>query len=205
MEGLNVEWCIQRWPKKNPHVLGGWTEGESIWQEAQDHPSMMKLLKKQYRKESMPKKKSYLYLTLSPDKFLRNLEPTPENIDNLNRWCEKWFNQDKKFYNQFAWVIESGSHGDHLHVHAVMEMKNSKHHARNLKDFWAKYFPNNQLLTKKNLSSRDNSRGEYCYLQFDKEDILQDKLEYFENEKKGTHENQIDLGLRGCRGFLTDI
>lgn len=193
-------WCKQISMRNEYH-----TYLDMIDDVSKNHPNVWAKWKKNFKKSNQPQKKSYLYLTLSPDKFLRNLEPTPENIDNLNRWCEKWFNQDKKFYNQFAWVIESGSHGDHLHVHAVMEMKNSKHHARNLKDFWAKYFPNNQLLTKKNLSSRDNSRGEYCYLQFDKEDILQDKLEYFENEKKGTHENQIDLGLRGCRGFLTDI
>lgn len=168
-------------------------------------PKLYNKYRNEFLKSKRPQKKSYLYLTLSPDKYLRNLEPTDSNIENLNKWCDKWFNQDKKFYNQFAWVIESGSHEDHLHVHAVMEMKSSKHHARNLKEFWKKYFPNNQLLTKKNLSSKDSSRGEYCYLQFDRDDILTDKLEYFENEKKGTHENLKDLGLRGSRGFLTDI
>lgn len=204
MEGLNENWCIQRWPTENPYVLGGWTEGQTIWQEALDHPSMMKLLKKQYRRETMPEKKSYLYLTLSPDKFLRNLNRTDENLKNLNTWCEKWFNQDKKFYNSFAWVIESGSHGDHLHVHAVCEMKSSHKHAEKLKAFWAKYFPNNQLLTTKCLSSKSHTTGEYCYLRFDSQQILEDKLEYFQNEKKGTHENLHDEGLRGSRGFLTD-
>jgi hypothetical protein len=173
-----------------------------VWEEANNMPSQMKLLKKQFKKETKIKKASYLYLTLSPDKFLRNLEPTPENINNLKIWCEKWFDQDKKFYTNYAWVIESGSNNDHLHVHAVMEMKTGDHHARTLKRFWAKYFPNNQLLTTLDLNSKSGKRGEYCKLQFDSEEILADKLEYFDNEKKGTHSNQINLGLRGCRGFL---
>ena len=145
-------------------------------------------------------KKSYIYLTLSPDKFLRNLPVNDENISNLHQWCKKWFDCDKQYYRDYAWVIESGSNNDHLHVHAVCEMKNSLKHAFRLKAFWKKYFPNNQLLI-----SNKKSGNEYHSLRFDTEEILQDKLEYFENEKKGTHENLVDLGLRGSRGFLTDI
>jgi len=195
MEGLNA-WIFKN---KSAHM--------ELFHNDIDHmiicePNIYKKWEKEFLKSTRPKKKSYLYLTLSPDKFLRNLEPTQSNIENLNKWCEKWFNQDKIFYNQFAWVIESGSNHDHLHVHAVMEMKQSNHHARNLKRFWATYFPNNQLLTTLDLNSKSTKRGEYCKLQFDSEEILQEKLEYFVNEKKGTHSNQIDLGLRDSRGFL---
>lgn len=152
------------------------------------------------------KSNNYLYLTLSPDKILRNLERNETNLQNLKIWCEKWFEWcGKKYYNQYAWVIESGSKGDHLHVHAVCEMKSSHKHAEKLKLFWKKYFPNNQLLTTKNLSSKKSGRGEYCYLRFDDPCILKDKLDYFNNEKKGLHENLIDEGLRGSsEGFLTD-
>lgn len=150
-------------------------------------------------------KKNYLYITLSPDKKLRNLDRTPSNLENLTEWCEKWFHPSNKFYEKYSWVIESGSHGDHLHVHAVMEMKTSHKHAERLKNFWKKYFPNNQLLTTLNLSSKDKKkRGEYAYLRFDDEQILFQKIEYFINESKGDHENLIDEGLRGSHGFLTD-
>lgn len=211
MEGLNA-WIFKN---KSAHM--------ELFHNDIDHliicePNIYKKWEKDFVKSTRPQKKSYMYLTLSPDKYLRNLDPTPSNIENLNKWCEKWFNQDKRFYDQFAWVIESGSNHDHLHVHAVMDMKQSKHHARDLKRYWEKFFPNNQLLTTLNLETRykcercqqnicknPKHRGEYCYLQFNDEEILPDKLEYFVNEKKGTHSNQIDLGLRGCRGFLTDI
>ena len=147
-------------------------------------------------------KKNYLYLTLSPDKYLRNLDRTDENLKNLNLFCEKWFNQDKIYYEKFAWVIESGSNGDHLHVHCVCEMKTSHKHARKLKAYWAKWFPNNQLMTSISLNGKTKGRGEYCWFTFDKQEILEDKLEYFKNESKGTHSNLIDEGLRGLRGFL---
>lgn len=147
----------------------------------------------------------YLYLTLSPDKFLRNLDNTKENRDELTKWCKNWFEYNRKLYGKYCWVIECGSKGDHLHVHAVVELLSSIKHARDLKRSWAKHFPKNQLLTSVNLQSKnDKKRGEYAYLQFDDINILQDKLDYFENEKKGSHENLEDLNLRGSRGFLTD-
>ena len=43
------------------------------------------------------KLKSYLYLTLSPDKILRNMDNTPENCAALNTWCKNWFANNPKF------------------------------------------------------------------------------------------------------------
>lgn len=161
-------------------------------------------------------KKKFLYLTLSPDKKIRNLNRTETNLHALEEFCEKWFNEDKKYYNAFEWVIESGSKGDHLHIHALCDMKTTHKHAERLKKFWRKYFPNNQLLTTLNLASRykclkcskggcnnPKHRGEYCYLNIDDDTILQDKVDYFKNSEKGSHMNLIDEGLRGFRGGLT--
>lgn len=154
--------------------------------------------------KSLSVSKSYLYLTLSPDKLLRNMDNTPEMRNALHQWCKNWFEYNPKYYGNYAWCIECGSHGDHLHVHAVVELLNSHKHAEKLKNSWNKTFPKNQLLTTLNLSSKGNKRGEYAYLRFDDPIILQDKLDYFENEKKGSHENLEDLNLRGFRGFITD-
>lgn len=155
-------------------------------------------------KEKQQKTKNYLYLTLSPDKHLRNLFPTNENIKALETWAKEWFKWGlKKWYNGYIYTIESGSQHDHLHLHCIMELKSSHKHAELLKRSWARTFPNNQLLSTKNLSSLSNSRGEYCYLRFDDPEILQDKIAYFDNEKKGIHSNLIDLGLRGLGGSLT--
>lgn len=153
---------------------------------------------KKYKKKNMT---SYLYLTLSPDKFLRNLDNTEINRQELNKWATNWFQYNPRFYGKFAWCIECGSDGTHLHVHAVVELLNSHKHAEFLKKSWAKTFPNNQLLTSVNLQNRGKKRGEYAFLRFDKLNILQDKLDYFDNEKKGIHENMYDLNLRGSRGF----
>lgn len=145
---------------------------------------------------------SYLYLTLSPDKILRNLDVNDANIDNLKKWADNWFEHNPKYYGDYKWVIEGGSNNDHLHLHAVCEMKSSHKHAERLKASWKKYFPNNQLLTTLNLQNKQNGkRGEYAYLSFDKAEILKDKLDYFENEKKNLHENLVDLGVSGSRGF----
>lgn len=156
--------------------------------------------KRKYLKEKYDKK-SYLYLTLSPDKCLRNIDVTPENIQNMKQWADKWFEYNPKYYGNYKWVIEGGSQNDHLHLHAVCEMVGSHKHAERLKASWKKFFPNNQLLTTLNLQNRNGKRGEYCYLSFDSSEILKDKLDYFNNENKNLHENLVDLGVSGSRGF----
>lgn len=158
---------------------------------------------KNYEK-SLKSSTSYLYLTLSPDKLLRNLENTEHNRKSLYSWCKNWFEHNPKYYGDYCFVIESGSKGDHLHVHAVVELLTSHKHAEKLKTSWRKHFPNNQLLTTLNLSSKKKGRGEYAFLRFDDPEILKDKLDYFDNSKKGSHENLEDLNLGGSRGFLTD-
>jgi hypothetical protein len=218
MEDLNAWLDINKYQKdKGLNQLYNTVE-DMIDDVNNGYPHIWDRWMKEFKKSKRPKKASYLYLTLSPDKFLRNIEPTQSNIDNLHKWAHRWFECDKKYYKNFAWVIESGSKNDHLHLHAVMEMTGRDHHSRALKDFWKIFFPNNQLLTSVDLSIRykcpqcidkccknPKHRGEYAYLQFNTEEILKDKLEYFENEMKGTHANEKDLGCRGCRGFLTDI
>lgn len=156
--------------------------------------------KRKYLKEKY-NKKTYLYLTLSPDKYLRNIDVTPENIANMKKWADTWFEYNPKYYGDYKWVIEGGSDNTHLHLHAVAEMKSSHKHAERLKCSWKKYFPNNQLLTTLNLQNKNGKRGEYCYLSFDSPEILKDKLAYFNNETKNLHENLVDLKVSGSRGF----
>lgn len=161
-------------------------------------------LYKRFIKEKY-KKKSYLYLTLSPDKLLRNIECSKENLAELDRWAHNWFKFNKKHYGpDWCYVVEVGSNGDHAHIHALVEIINSHKHAEQLKASWKKTFPNNQLLTSKNLGIKNNSRGEYCYLRIDRQDILEDKLNYFINDYKATHVNLFDPGLTGSGGLFTD-
>ena len=154
-------------------------------------------------------REKYLFLTLSPDKISRNLLPTEANCRAVNEWTLRWLNNNVKFYGkdpEYKYILEGGSNNDHLHVHIVVKLYSSHKHAEKLKANWAKYFPNNQLLTSlfKNRKNPANKRGEYCSFSFDDPEVLQDKLDYLENELKGSHENEIDLGFGGQRGFITD-
>lgn len=172
-------------------------------------------LRRKANKYCNPPRRSFLWLTLSPDKFLRNMDNTPENLQALGSWCENWFSHNPKYYGSYSWVVENGSEGNHLHVHALLEMKSSHKHAEKLKQSWARHFPNHQLLTSVDATTEayhnGTKKGEYCYANFmedaidkDGKVILQDKLLYMENEKKGCHENLSDTGFRGSRGFLSD-
>lgn len=160
---------------------------------------------KHYIESSKKKGRNFLYLTLSPDKKLRNLLPTTENIKAVDTWARDWFEWGlKRWYKGYIYTIESGSQNDHLHMHIVVELKSSHKHAELLKRSWARSFPSNALVTTLNIGSKvAGARGEYAYLRFDDLDILQDKIDYFDNERKGCHSNLIDLGLRGSGGSLT--
>lgn len=164
---------------------------------------MYKVFYKKYCKDTAPVSTTWLWLTLSPDKLKRNIDNTPENREKLYNWCEKWFKFQLKFYGNYKWIIESGSKNDHLHVHFLGELKKSKNHADRLKKSWAKTFPSNKLLTTVNLVD-STKRGEYAYAVIKKKNIMLDKLDYFDNEKKGEHSNALDLGLEGSRGLLSD-
>lgn len=165
-------------------------------------------VKKKWIKSIKDKDRTFMWLTLSPDKFLRNLENNESNLNALGKWCENWFKYNPNMYNGYKYVLENGSAGDHLHVHAILDMKNSHKHAEKLKRSWARTFPNNQLLTTVNQLSKayksGSKKGEYCYASFTDPLILQDKLDYMENEKKGCHENLSDTGVRGSGGVLSD-
>ena len=131
----------------------------------------------------------YQFVTLSPDFNKRNIPYTAENIKALKEWCVKWFT-DKR-YSYYNYVVESGENEStpHLHVHALILLKHKKqgkNHSRDLRKFWAKYFPNSQLMGRDYLSK--NVSGQYFF----------DKLEYFNNAEKGSHENFCDLEIRGC-------
>lgn len=145
-----------------------------------------KWLQKQLRK--MNKDYSYIYLTLSPDHILRKIEYSPKNIKTLKEWCEKWFDPKRYIFSEY--VVESGENSEdpHLHVHALVRLrhtKSNKNHSRDLKKFWSKYFPKSQLI------------GSDYYSKNVSRKFFLDKLDYFKNAKKGSHENFVDLGISG--------
>lgn len=131
----------------------------------------------------------YQFITLSPDHIKRKIPYTDDNIKLLKEWCHKWFS-DKR-YAYYNYVVESGENEDdpHLHVHALILLKHKKqgkNHSRDLRNFWNKYFPSSKLVGNDYLSK--NVSGQYFF----------DKLDYFKNDEKGSHENFCDLEIRGC-------
>jgi len=159
---------------------------------------------KRFLKEVHPAE-CWLYLTLSPDKYKRNLDNNAANRELLNNWAVKWFGSSS-YYGDYKWVIEAGSKGNHLHLHAVCQMKSSKNHAERLKKSWARTFPKHQLLTTKNLCVKSKSRGEYAYATIKNRQIMHDKYEYISGNKSdellGDHSELHPVGLEGSRGAL---
>jgi len=141
-----------------------------------------------YKKFEKQGRKHWMYLTLSPDKFKRNLPMEAEK--DLKEWCIRWFERNSIFYDGGCYVVESGSEDDHLHVHAVLALRHSVKHADRLKKYWARWFPKSQLMTSLNLNSQGGKRGEYCYATFSDPTILEDKIKYFTNDYKLDHENK---------------
>lgn len=186
------------------------TKYEFILQGCFDYPlSVYPSVLNKYKKLGVKKDKSFMWLTLSPDKFQRNMDNNPQNLKALGDWCENWFKHNPSMYNGYKYVVENGSSGDHLHVHAIIDFKNSHKHAEKLKRSWNRCFPNHQLLTSVNQLTQayknGTKKGEYCYANFSDPLILQDKLDYLEDEKKGCHQNLSDTGVRGSGGVLSDI
>lgn len=146
-------------------------------------------------------KKNYLWLTLSPDKKLRNLLPTNEETNKLANWAKSWFEYAMgRWYNGYTFVLEGGVKDDHLHLHCVVDLKSSHNHADCLKRSWARTYPNNQLLTTVNLQHK-GKRGEYAYLRFDDTKILEDKMAYMKKTSEGDVEG-TDLGVHQSGGVF---
>lgn len=103
-------------------------------------------------------------------------------------------NINNKYFFKFAWCMESGKHEDkpNLHFHLLGHYNNNgskNFRGRVLINNWNKLYPDNPL---------EWTRGEHHGI--DRKDcntdiMIKDKLLYFHNESKGSHENFIDLNI----------
>lgn len=143
------------------------------------------------------KKECYNFLTLSP---MPHLEYTDENKSKLLDFCTEIFN--KVNCKKYHYVIESGKDRDnpHLHIHSLFVYNKgiNKNFKRNVVKAFGKIF-------KANIDwyGKCGSKGWYNKIinplnNLMYEEIIKDKLDYFENCKKGIlHDNFEDLKLRG--------
>ena len=101
-------------------------------------------------------------------------------------------------YNAGFWIIEAGkSDPPNVHIHLLVQIKNSKKHKCSLNAKWMGLFDTN--LQGDNdyykLCTHNDSPDMPSY-----QDWYKEKMIYFENDKKGDHANSIDLDLKGGQG-----
>ena len=146
-------------------------------------------LKKKINSFNHKENKIYHWYTIVTD------ERMPYTAEYIRKWRD--FAEDvfetsaKKWFKETWWVVESGKHinNPNLHLHALVEFKNSKHFRRDLLRKWKKYVPEAQynITHEKAIDMKTIDKTEY----------IKDKLDYMNNSLKGTHENFTDLGVKG--------
>ena len=125
------------------------------------------------------------------------LEYSSESIALIAEFSQDMFEQrfDKYFY-QMWYVIESGKHQNrpNLHLHCLCDFKKggSKFFLRDLKHKWKQYFPEDKYTINYDIEGNKGIHRVDCNTL----EIQNDKVDYMDNELKGSHENFTDLGIR---------
>ena len=107
-------------------------------------------------------------------------------------------------YDGCMWCIETGKvplPDSNLHIHLLGKIKNSRKHKDAVCREWSKLF-NTDLRSADFWNLRQHRD---CPEMPSYEQWFNEKLEYFEDEKKGSHQNCLDLGARGGQGFSTAL
>ena len=150
------------------------------------------ILHREYPKEKL---QGMTFYTLCP---LERLDISEDNInkakDYINFLCT-----DLTGVRQIHYVFESGKYKDkpNLHCHLLVKFYKggSKNFSRQLKIKWSKVFIGSSL--DYNIKGNVGVDSKACNTII----IQKDKLDYMENELKGSHENFTDLKLRGMRVY----
>ena len=132
--------------------------------------------------------KGLTFYTIVPEE---RLSITEDNISNAKLLIE--YIMQLKYLKRVWWVWESGKYEDkpNLHLHMLVEFYESKNFKRDLICKWSKIFKQSNIDWKKSSGSGWDSRP--CNTR----EIQKDKISYMDNAQKGSHENFVDLELRG--------
>lgn len=113
------------------------------------------------------------------------------------------------FFKRIGYLYEDGQYCleagkvepplSNLHVHMLVKIKNSRNHKSKLRLEWLKLFDTD--LNQKDYYKLQQHRDTAEMPPYDQ--WLQEKLDYFDQEKKGEHSNSIDLNIRGILGAPT--
>ena len=146
------------------------------------------------RKIVKSKVKGMSFYTIVP---LQRITAESGNIKLFEEYCDLMFKKrGDKYFKQVWYVIESGKHEDksNLHIHLLADFKDmgSKFFLRDLKKYWKDYFPDDCHKITYDIKGNKGIDRVDCNTMT----IIKDKIDYMDNELKGSHENYKDLGLR---------
>lgn len=136
------------------------------------------------------KKSQFVFITI------QDFKRRPCDLDMLNQFI----NNIKYLYCEGFYCIESGKvppPDSNLHVHLLCKIINPKKHKQKLNLEWIKLFKDTTLYESDyyKLTQWRESPNMPPYEQW-----VNEKLLYFDDEKKGNHANSIDLNSRGSWG-----
>ena len=115
------------------------------------------------------------------------------DLDKLNTFISNI----KYLYSEGYYCIESGkANPPNLHIHLLVKIINPKHHKEKLNREWIKLF--NTSLYDKDYYLLKQWRESHLMPPYNQ--WVNEKLDYFDNEKKGNHANSIELNSRGSWG-----
>ncbi len=131
---------------------------------------------------------------------LQTFQNRIQDLDSMVLFCQRI----QYLYDECIWCIETGKvplPDSNLHIHLLGKIKNSRKHKDAVCREWSKLFGTD--LRQSDFWNLKQHRD--CEAMPSYEQWFEEKLEYFEDEKKGTHQNSIDLGARGGTGFSTAL
>lgn len=146
-------------------------------------------ISKRHKLNKINKDKKFVFITIQD--FQRRIT----DLEKL----KQFLNKIEYIFEECHYCVESGKvplPDSNLHIHLLAKYRNSKKGKNQLCIEWSKLF-NTDLRDKDffQLRQHRNSPDMPKY-----EDWIQEKLDYFDQEKKGNHENVIDLDVRGSWG-----
>lgn len=151
---------------------------------------------------------TFIFLTIAPGDSKtggKRLPFTENNIDKFKHWLDKTFTGVA--IGESYYVLECGKNESepNLHAHMFYKYKSAgvgKNFTRDTKVSFRKEFPGFNVDWK-----RPGANGWYAKTFSSKakefETYKADKIAYFDNTKKGTHENFLDLEF--CKHYKTEV
>jgi len=132
-------------------------------------------------KEKVERVAQYCFITL------QNWKCREEDVDKMLLFLKKI----DYLYESGEWIIESGK-SKNFHIHMMVKIIDPKKHKNKLNVEWNKIFGNN--ITDKDFYKLTQWRKSKLMPSY--EQWCQEKLDYFDNMKKGFHNNLKDLELQ---------